>query len=93
MESNNLVIEHKHDKEIYLIERFIVNALWMGINSCLRVHAGARLDVGEKRIIFRNVTFQNLVQNSCNVGLVTPCRWTSPPKCNRPGRLTPRIAG
>jgi hypothetical protein len=27
--------------------------------------------VGEKRIIFSSVTFQNLVQNSCNVGLVT----------------------
>jgi hypothetical protein len=27
MESNNLVIGHKHSKKIYLIERFIVNAL------------------------------------------------------------------
>jgi hypothetical protein len=30
------------------------------------VHTGARLDAGEKRIIFRSVTFQNLVQNSYN---------------------------
>jgi hypothetical protein len=40
------------------------------IISCLCVHVGARLDVGEKRIIFVSVTFQNLVHNSCNAGLV-----------------------
>jgi hypothetical protein len=27
MKSNNLIIEHKHSKKIYLIERFIINAL------------------------------------------------------------------
>jgi hypothetical protein len=30
------------------------------------VHADARLDVGEKSIIFRSVTFQILVYSSCN---------------------------
>jgi hypothetical protein len=65
------MIGHKHGKEIYLIERYVVNELRKGIISCLRVHAGARLDVGEKRIIFGSVTFQNLVHNSCNDGLVT----------------------
>jgi hypothetical protein len=61
-------------------ERFIVNALWKGINSCLHVHVGARLDVCEKRIIFRSVTFQNLVQNSCNAGLVTHLQVDLPAK-------------
>jgi hypothetical protein len=51
-----------------MIERFVVNVLWKGIISCLWVHADARLDVGEKSIIFRSVTFQNLVHNSCNAG-------------------------
>jgi hypothetical protein len=31
----------------------------------------ARLNVGEKNIIFRSVTFQNLVHNSCNARHVT----------------------
>jgi hypothetical protein len=31
---------------------------------------GYWIDVDEKSIIFRSVTFQNLVQNSCNIGLV-----------------------
>jgi hypothetical protein len=48
--------------------------LWKGIISYLQVHTGARLDTGEKRIIFRSVTFQNLVQNSCNARLVTHLR-------------------
>jgi hypothetical protein len=65
------MIGHKHGKEIYLIERYVVNELSKGIISCLRVHADARLDVGEKSIIFRSVTFQNLVHNSYNVRLVT----------------------
>jgi hypothetical protein len=65
------MIGHKYGKEIYLIERYVVNELRKGIISCLQVHAGARLDVGEKRIIFWSVTFQNLVHNSCNAGLVT----------------------
>jgi hypothetical protein len=29
------------------------------------------IDMDEKSIIFRSVTFQNLVQNPCNIGLVT----------------------
>jgi hypothetical protein len=65
------MIGHKHDKEIYLIERYVINELRKGIISCLWVHADTRLDVGEKRIIFGSITFQNLVYNSCNVGLVT----------------------
>jgi hypothetical protein len=32
---------------------------------------GRYIYVGEKSIIFRSVTFQNLVQNSYNAGLVT----------------------
>jgi hypothetical protein len=65
------MIGYKHGKEIYLIERYVVNKLRKEIISCLQVHVGPRLDVGEKNIIFKSVTFQNLVQNSCNVGLVT----------------------
>jgi hypothetical protein len=38
-------------------ERYVINELRKGIISCLRIHAGARLDVGEKSIIFRSVTF------------------------------------
>ena len=38
-------IKHKHDKEIYMIERLIINVLWKGIISYLWVHAGARLDI------------------------------------------------
>jgi hypothetical protein len=45
--------------------------LWKEIISYLWVHADVKLDIGEKRIIFRSVTFQNLVQNSYNAGLVT----------------------
>jgi hypothetical protein len=32
---------------------------------------GARLDVGEKSIIFKSITFQNLVHNSYNARHVT----------------------
>jgi hypothetical protein len=71
MESNNLLIGHKPGKEISVIERFVVNVLWKGIISCLWVHADARLDMGEKSIIFRSVTFQNVVQNTCNTRHVT----------------------
>jgi hypothetical protein len=64
MKSNNLLIGHKHGKEIFLIERFITgDYLW--------VQAGARLDVDEKNIIFRSVTFQNVVENPYNADLVT----------------------
>jgi hypothetical protein len=44
----NLLIRHKHGKEIDVIESSVVNILWKVIISCLWVHAGARLDVGEK---------------------------------------------
>jgi hypothetical protein len=88
MERNNLLIRHKHGKEIYMIERyldtnmmrkypwlkdkrFLINALWKGIISSLWVHTDTRLDVDEKKIIFRSIIFQNLVLNSCNAGLVT----------------------
>jgi hypothetical protein len=64
-------IKHKHGKEISVIERFVFNVLWNGIISCLCVHTGARLNVGEKSIIFRSVTFQNLVHNSYNARHVT----------------------
>ncbi len=39
----NMDIEHKHDKEIYMIERFVINVLWKGIISYLWVHTRARL--------------------------------------------------
>ncbi len=45
MKNNNLLIGYKHDKKIYVIERFVINALWKRVISCLWVHAGARLDV------------------------------------------------
>jgi hypothetical protein len=65
------MIGHKHGKQIYLIETYVINELRKGIISYLWVHAGVRLDVGEKSIIFRSVTFQNIVQKSYNGGLVT----------------------
>jgi hypothetical protein len=40
--------------------------LWKGNISCLWVHVGASLDVGDKSNILMTVTFQNVVQNSCN---------------------------
>jgi hypothetical protein len=67
----NLLIRQKNGKKIYVIERFVVNALCKIIISCLWAHAGARLVVDEKKIIFRSVTFQNVVQNSYNTQLVT----------------------
>jgi hypothetical protein len=70
LEINNDII-HEHDTEIYVIERFVINVLWKRIISYLWVHAGARLDVGENSIIFRSITFQNLVHNSCNAMHVT----------------------
>jgi hypothetical protein len=65
------MIGYKHGKETDLIERYVIHELRKGIISCLWVHEGTRLDVGEKRIIFGSVTFQNLVYNSCNASLVT----------------------
>jgi hypothetical protein len=63
---SNLLIRQINGKEICVIERFVVTVI-----SCLWVQAGARLDLGGKRIIFRSVTFQNVVKNSCNAQLVT----------------------
>jgi hypothetical protein len=54
-----------------MIERIIVNVLWKGIIPNLWVHVGTRLDMGEESIIFRSVTFQNLVHNSYNARHVT----------------------
>jgi hypothetical protein len=34
------------------------------------MEGGYLMSAGEKRISFRSVRFQNLVQNSCNVGLI-----------------------
>jgi hypothetical protein len=39
-----LLIGHKHDMEIFVIERFLINVLWQVIISSLWVHTGARLD-------------------------------------------------
>jgi hypothetical protein len=55
----NLDIRHTHGKEIYVIERFVINVLWKGIISCLWVHAGARLDILWKR----NIAFQWVLEN------------------------------
>jgi hypothetical protein len=41
----NKDIRHKPDKEIYVIENFVINVLWKGIISCLWAHARATLDV------------------------------------------------
>jgi hypothetical protein len=41
----NKNIKHKHDKKIYMIERFVINVLCKGIISYLWVYAGARLDI------------------------------------------------
>jgi hypothetical protein len=49
----------------------------------------ARLDVGEKRIIFRSVTFQNLIHNSCNAHVGGPPYQ----KSNWSDRSTARITG
>jgi hypothetical protein len=42
---NNLLIGHKHGKEIYVIERFVISVLSKEIISYLWVHAGTRLDI------------------------------------------------
>jgi hypothetical protein len=67
----NKNIKHKYGKEIYVIEIFVIKVLCKRIISYLWVHADARLDVDEKNIIFRSVTFQNIIQNLCNADLVT----------------------
>jgi hypothetical protein len=53
-----LLIGNKHDKKIYVIEKFIINILWKEIIIYLWVHVWARFDVGEKKIIFNSITFQ-----------------------------------
>jgi hypothetical protein len=44
LERNKDII-HKHDNEIYVIKRFLINLLWKRIISCLWVYGEARLDV------------------------------------------------
>jgi hypothetical protein len=58
MESN-LLIGHKHGKEIYVIERFVINVLWKVIISCMWVHVRARLDVLWKG----NIVFLWILEN------------------------------
>jgi hypothetical protein len=41
----NKHIKHKHDKKLYMIERFVINVLCKEIISYLWVHVGARLHV------------------------------------------------
>jgi hypothetical protein len=59
MESN-LLIGHKHRKEIYMIERFDIDLSWKGIISCLWVHARAILDVLWKE----NIAFLWVLENN-----------------------------
>jgi hypothetical protein len=54
---SKLLIRHKHGKEIYVIKRFVINVLWKEIISYLYIHAGAKLDVGGKSIIFSSIIF------------------------------------
>jgi hypothetical protein len=58
MESN-LLIGHKHGRDIYVIGRFFINVLWKAIISCLWVHVGARLDVLWKE----NIAFLWVLEN------------------------------
>jgi hypothetical protein len=55
----NKDIRHKHGKEIYVIENFVMNILWKRIISCLWVYAGARLDVLWKE----NIAFMWVLKN------------------------------
>jgi hypothetical protein len=41
----NKDIRHKHGKEIYVIEKFVINILWKRIISYLWIYTGATLDV------------------------------------------------
>ncbi len=59
MESNNLLIGHKYDNNIYVIEKFVINVLWKGIISYLWIHAGATLDVLWKG----NIVFLGVLEN------------------------------
>jgi hypothetical protein len=61
-----LLIGHKYGKEIYVIERFVTSDYGRELSHVCGYTHGARLDVGEKMIIFKSVTLQNLVHNSCN---------------------------
>jgi hypothetical protein len=53
-------IKHKHDKEIYFIEIFVINVLWKGIISCLWVRVGARHDILWKG----NIAFLKVLENN-----------------------------
>jgi hypothetical protein len=58
----NKNIKHKHDKKIYMIERFVINVLCKGIISYLWVYAGARFDVlWKENIAFLWVRENNFV--------------------------------
>jgi hypothetical protein len=85
MERNNLLIGQKHGKEISLIQRWLDTNMARKYTSLKHlsqvfiegnylIFVGTRghyIYVGEKSIIFRSVTFQNLVQNSYDARLVT----------------------
>jgi hypothetical protein len=78
-------MDNINDNEIFVIDTWLETnmirkytwlkdlsqVLWKKNISYLRVHTGGSLDVGEKSNIFQIITFQNVVQNSCNVDLVT----------------------
>jgi hypothetical protein len=49
--------------EIIVCRKFDIYEIAWGLET-LWVHVGVRLDVGEKIIIFMNVVFQNILQNS-----------------------------
>jgi hypothetical protein len=70
MESNNLVIKHKHGKKIYLIERFVAGVYERELYHVCGYTWALELMCVRKNIIFKSVIFQNLVQNLCNVGLI-----------------------
>jgi hypothetical protein len=79
-----IVVDNINGKEIPVIDtwletnmarkytwlKYLSQVLRKGNISCMRVHAGISLNVGEKSNTFRSVTFQNIVQNSCNAGHV-----------------------
>jgi hypothetical protein len=52
-------IGHTHGKEIYVIERFVINVLWKIIISCLWIHVVARLDI----LCKGNIIFLWVVEN------------------------------
>jgi hypothetical protein len=74
----NKDIKDKHDEQIYVIERFVINVIWKGIVSCLWIHMGARLDVLRKgNIVFlwilENDFVSTIMNNSDLVNHETHC--------------------